>query len=76
MIIFTWKSTLHVALFPGRVFLRERKGEKEAWDTLYVGVSTEIVNCPVKNTVNVNENVTEMLIESEALLLGTTQCIS
>ncbi len=51
-------------------------GEKEAWDTLYVGVSTEIVNCIVKHTVIVNKNVTEMLIESEAFLLDTTQCIS
>ncbi len=40
--------------------LRERKGEKEAWDTLYVGVSTEIVICIVKHTVIVQKNVTEM----------------
>ncbi len=26
-------------------------GEKEAWDTLYVCVSTEIVNCIVKPSI-------------------------
>ncbi len=54
---------------------------------MYVGVSTEIVNCIVKHTVNVNENtetyrkmsmkiqknVKKMLIERKAFL---TQCIS
>ncbi len=48
----------------------------EAWDTLNVGVSTEIVNCNVKHTVNVKKNVTEILIENEAFLLDRKQCIS
>ncbi len=38
--------------------LRERKGEKEAWDTLYVGVSsTKKVKCIVKHTVIVTNNL-------------------
>ncbi len=41
-------------------FYTVRKEEKEAWDTLYVGVSTEIINCIVKLTVIVQKNVTEM----------------
>ncbi len=50
-----WPCACYAGLVPRPLFsLRERKGEKEAWDTLYVGVSTEIVNCIVKHIVNEN----------------------
>ncbi len=53
IIIMYVHTYVRMHVISGAHSLRERKG---TWDTLYVGVSIEILNYIVKHTVIVNEN--------------------